>query len=56
MPATEDKAPAEPEPVSQRPLADVQHDEGHSEDEHVDGLCPRRLIRRRKKLTMHSRC
>ena len=49
MPAAEDKTPAEPAPVSQRPPDDVDHDEEHSEDEPVEapnGLCRRQLIRR----------
>ena len=48
MPTAEDKARAEPEPVSEPPLADVEHDEEHDEDEHVEqpnGVYTRALIR-----------
>jgi hypothetical protein len=36
MPAAKVKAPSEPEPVSQPPSANVEHDEEPSEDEHVE--------------------
>ena len=49
MPAADDKATDKADPVSEPPLADVEHDEEHSENEHVEapdnGSCTRRPIR-----------
>jgi len=58
MPATEDKAPDEPAPVSQRPPGDVDHDEEHSEDDLVEapnGFVPSTADPPRNKLTIESR-
>lgn len=58
MQAAEDKAPAEPAPVPQRPPADVDHDEEHSEDEHIEapnGWCPRIAVPPQNKLTINYR-
>jgi hypothetical protein len=58
MPATEDKAPAEPASVPQRPPDEVDHDEEHSEDEHIEapnGFVPSTVDLPRNKLTIKSR-